>query len=220
VNFRSRVRALSQHDPAWWLNWITLAAAIIAIATIAVLIFTLADARKATVEANRAWVAPRSAYLRRVLALKDHPAFRVTYDNVGREPALSTDMWWRINTVDADVLIRSLTQPDLRERAFDIAGKKPACAEHTISKRAEVIWPSQTSETYENSYIEQPTDPLITQEVIDGRAAIVVQGYFFYETFHEVHHSAFCFWFRQVPPSDMLSTTTSAVNCPIGNDAD
>ena len=55
---------------------------------------------------------------------------------------------------------------------------------------------------------------------MDGRQAVVVQGCFLYETFHEVHHSAYCFFFRQVPPSYMLTTTTGAVICPIGNEAD
>jgi hypothetical protein len=68
-------------------------------------------------------------------------------------------------------------------------------------------------------YVENPDDPVITQEVMDGRAAVVVQGCIMYETFKEFHQSAFCFWFRQVPPTYMLTTTTSAVICPIGNDA-
>src|SRR5437762_1413343 len=64
-----------QIKAAWWLNGITLAAAFIAIGTVGVLVYTLIDARKATVEANRAWVAPRTAFLRRALVLNDHPAF-------------------------------------------------------------------------------------------------------------------------------------------------
>jgi hypothetical protein len=205
---------------ARWLNVITLIAAIIAIGSVFVLIWSLLDARKATVEANRAWVAPRSVYLRRTLVLNDHPGFRVAYDNIGREPALHTNLWWRVIIVDADVLMRSLTQSELREKAFDIAGENPACAGHTISKGAEIIWPSQQPETYSASYIEQANDPIITQDVIDGRAAVVVEGCFFYETFHEVHHSAFCFWLRQVPPSNMLTTTTAGVICPLGNGAE
>jgi hypothetical protein len=201
---------------AWWLNGITLAAAIIAIATMCVLIVTLIDARKATVEANRAWVAPRAAYLRRPFTLNDHPVFRVAYDNIGRQPALNTETWWRVSIVDANLLVRSLKEPSLRVRAF---GLNPACQGHTPLNGGEIIWPSSKPEAYTNAYVENPNDPLIMQEVLDGRAAVVVQGCFLYLTFGEPHHSAFCFWFRQVPPSYMLTTTTGAVICPIGNDA-
>jgi hypothetical protein len=68
VFWRDQIRA------AWYLNWITLVAAVIALVTVIILICTLNDARKATIEANRAWVAPHAAYLRRVFALNDHPA--------------------------------------------------------------------------------------------------------------------------------------------------
>jgi hypothetical protein len=209
--WRRQIRAAS------WLNGITLAAAIIAITTVVVLLLTLRDAREATIEANRAWVAPRSAYLRRVFALNDHPVFRVTYDNIGKQPALNTETWWRVNIVDADLLVRSLKEPNLAESAF---GRNPACDGRTSRKGGEIIWPSQKPETYSNSYVENPNDPIITQEVMDRRAAVVVQGCFLYETFNEVHKSAYCFWFRQVPPSYMLTTTSGAVICPIGNDAD
>ena len=92
-----------QLHAAWWLNYTTLIAALIPIGTVDVLIGTLIDARKATVEANRAWVAPRSAYLRRAFVLNDHPAFRVTYGNIGREPALNTTTWWRVSIADTDL---------------------------------------------------------------------------------------------------------------------
>jgi hypothetical protein len=209
--WRRQIRA------AWWLNGITLAAAIIAITTVVVLVFTLRDAREATVEANRAWVAPRSAYLRRAFVLNDHPVFRVTYDNIGKQPALNTETWWRVSIVDANLLVRSLTEPNLAESAF---GRNPACDGRTTRKGAEIIWPSQKPETYSNSYVEKPDDPIITQEVMDGRGAVVVQGCFLYETLHEIHKSAYCFWFRQVPPPYMLTTATGAIICPTGNDAD
>jgi hypothetical protein len=202
---------------AWWLNYITLIAAIIAIGTVGVLISTLIDARKATVEANRAWVAPRSAYLRRTFVLNDHPVFKVSYDNIGRQPALNTETWWRVSIVDAGLLVRSLKEPSVAESAF---GQNTTCAGHTSRKGAEAIWPSPKPETYSNAYVENPDDPIITEEVMDGRQAVVVQGCFLYETFHEVHHSAYCFWFRQVPPLYMLTITTGAVICPIGNEAD
>jgi hypothetical protein len=205
-----------QITAAWWLNWITLTAAIIAIVTVGVLIFTLIDTRKDTVEANRAWLAPRSAYLQRPLVLNDHPGFRVTYDNVGKQPALNIALWWRVSIFDADALIHSLADPTLAETAF---GENPACSGHTSHKGAEIAWPSSLPEKYSSSYLESPNDPIITQGVLDGRESVVVQGCFFYETFQEVHRSAFCFWFRQVPPSNMLTTTSSAIICPIGNDA-
>jgi hypothetical protein len=211
IVWRRQIRAV------WWLNGITLAAAIIAIGTVIVLIYTLIDARKATVEANRAWVAPRNAYLTRPFVLNDHPAFRVTYGNIGRQPALNTETWWRVSIVDAGPLLRSLKEPNLAESAFP---PNIACSGQSTRRGAEVIWPTTQPEAYANAYVENPGDPIITEEVIDGRHAVVIQGCFLYETFHEVHHSAYCFWFRQVPPSHMLTTTTGAVICPIGNDAD
>ena len=199
----------------WWLNWITLAAAIIAIGTVMVLIYTLIDARKATVEANRAWVAPRTAFLRRALVLNDHPAFRIVYDNVGKEPALNLSMLSQVIIVDAAALIRSLGQPNYSDVAMQ---ENSTCAHDTIHQGAEIIWPSSRPEGYSNSSMENSDDPVITQEVLDGRQAIVIKGCFLYETFHEIHRSAFCFFFRQVPP-DILTTRSGAVICTFGHEA-
>jgi hypothetical protein len=199
---------------AWWLNGITLFAAIIALSTIIVLIFTLIDARKATVEANRAWVAPRSAYLTQPFVLNEHPVFRVTFDNVGKEPAPNIQTWWLVKIVDANLLVPSLKEPNLFESAF---GKNQACDGHTSREAGETLWPSEKLESYTQFYVPNPNDPVITQEVLDGRAAVVVQGCVLYETFNKLHQSAFCFWFRQVPPT--MTISHSAMICPIGNDA-
>jgi hypothetical protein len=147
--------------------------------------------------------------------LNDHPAFGVTYDNVGRQPALNSEMWWRVSIVDAELLVRSLKDTSLAGSAF---GLTMECDQHSSLKGSEVIWPSSKQESYSNAYVENPTDPIITDEVLNGRVAVVAQGCIFYETFGDVHHSTFCFWFRQVPPA-MITTTTAAVICPIGNDA-
>lgn len=204
---------------AWWLNVITIAAAVIALATVIVLIRTLVDARKATVEANRAWVAPRTAYLRREFTLNDHLAFRIVYENVGRQPARNNNMWSGAKIVDADLLVRSLNDPNLAESVF---GENPTCAGHTSRKGSEIMWPESPSSfnsTYSTSSLDDVPYPVITQRVIDGDAAVVVLGCFLYETFDEVHQSKFCFWFRQAPLSDMLTITSPAAICPIGNDA-
>jgi hypothetical protein len=103
---------------AWWLNAITLIAAVIAVSTMIVLIFTLVDARKATVEANRAWIAPHTALLGREFRLNDHLAFRIAYDNVGRQPARNENFWSGTKIVDANSLMNSLTDPSLVQSVF------------------------------------------------------------------------------------------------------
>lgn len=154
-------------------------------------------------------MAPRLAYLRQALTLNDHPAFKVTYDNVGKQPALNTFMLTHVSIIAADLLARSLNEPKLAESVF---GQNPTCDGNTSHKGGGIIWPSTPPATYSESSVENPNDPtpIITQQVIDGSAALVIQGCLFYETFQEVHHSAFCFYFRQVPPF---------LICPIGNDA-
>jgi hypothetical protein len=199
---------------AWWLNGITLLAALIAIGTVGVLISTLKDARQATVWANQAWIAPRTAYLQRLLTLSDLPSFKVSYDNIGKQPALDTQMWARVELAGADLLIGSFSKPELAE---SVIGQNPTC--DRALQRGQVIWPSSSKvEAYSDLSIDDPTQqPPITQAVLDGKDALVIQGCFIYKTFDEVHKSSFCYWFRQVPPA-IIATTTSAFICPIGND--
>jgi hypothetical protein len=205
--WRRQIRA------AWWLNGITLVAALVAIGTVGVLIFTLKEARQATVWANQAWIAPRTAYLQRLLALNDLPSFRIAYDNIGKQPALDTLMWTHVEFAGADLLIRSFAKPELAESAI---GQNTTC-DNTLRK-GQVIWPSSSRiEAYSSLSVDDPTQPRITQAVLDGIDALVIQGCFIYKTFDEVHKSGFCFWFRQVPPA-VITTTTSAFICPIGND--
>jgi hypothetical protein len=208
-------RAISHKTAAWWLNAITGIAAVIALATMFVLICTLVDVRKATVEANRAWIAPHTAFLRREFKLNDHLAFRIPYDNVGRRPARSINFFSGAYIVDANLLLRSLSDPSLTERVFQ---PNLTCVGHTIRAGAEIIWPSANN-AYSQSSLDDDRYPVITQRVINGDDAVVVLGCFLYETFGEVHQSMFCFWFRQAPPKDTLTITEPAAICPSGNDA-
>jgi hypothetical protein len=192
IVWRRQIRA------SWWLNWITLAAAIIAIGTVIVLIYTLIDARKATVEANRAWVAPRTAFLRRALVLNDHPAFRIVYDNVGKEPALNLSMLSQVIIVDAAALIRSLGEPSYSDVAMQ---ENSTCAHDTIHQGAEIIWPSSRPEVYSNSSMENSADPIITQEVLDGQQAIVIKGCFYMKHFTKFTEAPSAFSFDRCPPT-------------------
>src|SRR6202040_884214 len=121
---------------AWWLNAITLTAAIVAVTTVIVLICTLVDARKATVEANRAWIAPRTVFLRRELRLNDHLAFRIAYHNLGKQPARNTNFFYSAYIVDANSLMHYLSDPSLAESVFR---ENPTCAGHTSRKGADII---------------------------------------------------------------------------------
>jgi hypothetical protein len=201
---------------AWALNGITLFAAVAALATVVVLILTLRDTRSATIEANRAWIAPRSVYLTREFVLNDHPVFRLAYDNFGRAPAINNELWWQVAIVNSDTLITSLKNPDIFNKEF---GENVACAGKLARKGAEPIWPSPQTEAYSNFYSPNPNDPVITPEVMDGRQAVMIRGCIVYETFDEPHHSTFCFWFRRGPSSDILTTKAAGYICPGGNDA-
>jgi hypothetical protein len=77
-------------------------------------------------------------------------------------------MTWRVKIVDANLLIRSLKEPDLAESAFR---QNPACDSRTSRKGAAIIWPSEKPD-YTNLYVENPNDPVVTQEVMDGRAVV------------------------------------------------
>jgi hypothetical protein len=194
-----------------WLNTITLSAAVVGLATVIVLIFTSIDARRATVEANRAWLAPRTAFLRRPFTLNDHLAFRIEYDNVGRQPAQDSNMFSRGRPVDANSLVRALSDPKLTESVF---GQNPTCSGHTSRKGAEIIWPSSVGGRYSTKDTDDANYPMITQRIIDGSDAVVVEGCFLYETFNDVHKSMFCFWFRQMPPDNILKVTDFAAIWP------
>src|SRR6266478_324054 len=98
--------------------WLEITGVAIAIGAAAILWFTLDAARRATVEANRAWMAPRTIHLLSPLVLNQKPVLRLTFDNVGRAPALKADLRGRFVTARAADVLAALDTPSLWTKNF------------------------------------------------------------------------------------------------------
>jgi hypothetical protein len=196
--------------------WVDVAGVLIAIVAAMILYCTLEDARKATVEANRAWLAPRTAHLLRILVLNAKPEVRLAFDNVGRSPATFSDIRGRLVTARSEDVIRATRAPETWKKKF---GDSDACAGPERSVASPVYWPAATQETYSILFGGLKDDPVTTQGMIDGSEAMILYGCLSYETFNHRHMSTFCFYAGQ-PPWQNLRPEEAWIVCPDGNRAD
>jgi hypothetical protein len=167
-------------------------AACLAIATVIVLIVTLFDARTATVEANRAWVAARNAVFDQLPPPKnpgDTFLVAVTFDNPGKGVALNTrryqEPFW-IKIPSPQFVIEQL-----KVGPNDTCSKLPNDAEPVIG----VVWPSSVI----GGYTSRGSTPIQADaEFLNRNKVLGYHGCFTYETFGEPHFSAYCFFLAPV----------------------
>jgi hypothetical protein len=137
-------------------------------------------------EERRAWVAPLSAAPESPFSSASHMKVKILFANTGREPAL--------NTLIHDE-IRVLKSADEVVPQFDFTNKPiEACRQAKPDpgslRRIGTVYPSVGTSTYET---RSESDYFASQDVVDGRYAVVAAGCFSYETLGVVHHSSYCF---------------------------
>lgn len=173
------------------------------------------DSQHSISEANRAWIAPRTVYLATPLVINEHPHFRVSFDNPGKQPALNTDLRTQILVADNSAVDAALKDIKLWPKSF---GGNGACDSPSTNSGTEIYWPSPQPEAYTLYFGGERSDPVVTAEILDGSQAIIVNGCVFYETFGEMRRSKFCFLVRQPSSADTGPKAQIGI-CPAGNDA-
>jgi hypothetical protein len=167
---------------AWALNWITCGGSIAALGALAVLISSLWDARFATEEANRAWIAPHGAYVDPAATdPRTHVGIRILFENMGREPALAVAFKYFVGSF-----------PGLASPKNQPISANTTCVPPDESGNP--AWPLTPDDSH---LIVQRDRQFLTAYpfLLRGLATFYIKGCFTYRTFGEVHHTGFCFYF-------------------------
>jgi hypothetical protein len=175
----------------------------------------LTEAKRSTIEANRAWIAPRTVYLTSDLTLNDHIHLQVSFDDPGKGPAVNAELITQVLVVKGDALEAALKDPALWEGYF---GRNTTCDNPHPILGSEIFWPTPTPESYLLPFGDASGDPIVTPDLLNGQSAIVTNGCIFYDSFSEQRHSKFCFVFRDSRRQKLIPKAKASI-CPVGNDA-
>lgn len=187
------------------LNWVTGLGAILSLLTMGILLFTLMDSRKATEEADRAWLAPIDEDMDVSPKVGEEWSTTVHFRNVGKEPALNFKYALDIRAA-----------PGSPERVE--SGEIPLPANFTCGR----VTPSQDGTVVytEHEYSQFRLILMGKQDqnaVLSKKATLVSVGCLGYRTFEKSRTAAFCFYLR--PPDPPQHSDWHWCLCPRGNTA-
>jgi hypothetical protein len=148
---------------------------------------------------RRAWIAPLTGQHQDALSVNQEFRLTVNYQNPGKEPALDL----------ADKFTGG-TAPAVRaDQGWDALNIPPnhACDDVVPIKGHGIAYPGSNNFRAFSAAADN-----ITQQVIDGKSVIYIQGCFAYNTLGTTHHSAYCFYLH--PEVGRQSQTWAFRNCP------
>jgi hypothetical protein len=196
--------ATAQLKAARRLNCYTGAGAIFALLAASGVIWSVLEAKTATIEANRAWLAVVTAqFIEAPTKAGDPILINVPYDNTGRSPALSIlkfqKSFWvpGISDLTTSHNVNELIIPD-----------NDTCSRVIAENAVGVVWPNGHYTAW------GPSDdlPIADADFFSFRKLLSYHGCFQYRTFGATHNTAFCFVLTPVvgkPPSGWVW-----VSCP------
>jgi hypothetical protein len=174
----------------------------------------------------RAWVAPVTFTLANIADTKEPLNTRISYQNLGRQPARNVRNWLTLDHISSSNL--PSTQWEALQEWQDVSrfGPKEICR-NVFSKDTSVLYPtSQPTLSFDvkgNAIGDYKfPDPgtfeywALVTEVKEQRAVLIAKGCFVYETLGKTRHSTFCVFLQPIPGKD-ISAWVFAV-CPVGND--
>lgn len=187
------------------LNWVTGVGAALSLLTMGILYFTLIDSRKATEEADRAWLAPISEVMDAPPKIGEGWSATVHFRNIGKEPALNFNYAFEIRTASGTP--EKVESGELRLPSNDTCGQ---------------VMPSQdgTVMYVEHEYSQFrliKMDKQIQTEVLSKKATLLSVGCLAYRTFEKSRTAGFCFYLR--PPDPPQHDDWHWCLCPKGNTA-
>ena len=192
------------------LNCLTAIAACFAFVAAGGVWWSIHDAREATIDANRAWIAPIDARLEHPLSKDDDKVtIQVRVLNTGHGPALDTVYSATIDAV-----------PD-----GHISDKHP-CASIIPKEGQAALFPSDDLGGVLSFSAQFPTDKNAIADVMAAHQILYVMGCSAYRTMGQTHHTAFCFYLQPELGPQTGQAVAKPVNewvfkkCPTANAAD
>ncbi len=177
---------------------ISVAAGVATAAGMLIAAWGLIEAHHATIEANRAWVAPKQMVLNQPLENGQPIEFALHLVNFGREPALGVTWRWQPRLVPYVPLEGSDTTNFGPNDACD--GLEPS-KEHGF-----VVYPGTDTRAWVMGDFSQIQDgQSMRQQVLARRGSVVIEGCVAYLTQRERHTSGFRFFLRDVPGTSSWS---------------
>jgi hypothetical protein len=163
-------------------------------------------AKRALDASSRAWIAPSNAYFTSEIAKNVPLSFEVQYRNIGKSPALDVHPTWTLQKVPGSKF------DDNTFNAFIETGS--GCRNLKLAPGADVIY-SDLPDPYKLIF-DTHLPGWVDDDILAGRAAIVLQMCFAYGTMAQVHHTSFCYFYRvgMSPPNKQMNI------CTAGNHAD
>jgi hypothetical protein len=170
----------------------------------------MADSAKAArdnlIASERAWVGPRNAKIDGAIEIGKSVDISIEYANTGHEPAQNF-----FSSVEG------FMETDQDEKSGSSLKKMMTFFESCQKSRnnivGQVVFPTSGFSAYNLGAKLNPEN--VTQEFIDGKTTLIVQGCFLYESFSAFRHTYFCYFYN--------AKTTKPANlsiCHIGDSAD
>jgi hypothetical protein len=178
---------------------------------------------------QRAWIAPINFRLVDLADTDDPLKVRVTYQNVGREPAKNVRNWTATGFIPLSPVITDrwielgswYTAPNVQAKVI--------CSRVGDTKNAGVVYPSATSamsvDTVKYSVDKNiaaslgisPNIPLPVDDIKAAKAVYFVIGCFSYDTLSITRYSSFCAFLNPAGGGKDISQWAFS-SCPVGND--
>jgi hypothetical protein len=163
-------------------------------------------ARDNLIASERAWVGPRNAKIEGAVEIGKPIDVTVEYANTGHEPGqnfvYSIDGFQETEDDDKDG-----TAMKKMSAFFE------ACKNSKSTIVGQVVFPTSGFSAY-NLGVKLNAET-ITQELVDGKTTLIVQGCFLYDSFSAYRHTYFCYYYNS------KKTKPANLNiCNIGDSAD
>jgi hypothetical protein len=164
-------------------NRISVWATCFALASAVGVIWSVYEARTATIEANRAWIAPIAAEFAEEPKAEAHWIVRIKFHNVGRDPALGTV--WKLDGVSIPG-----SSAGVETGAIGVPPNQ-TCSGLSPPKDGRSAFPDHE---YTTDYTFTSGHLLDKVSVLNNETTLFMHGCFAYKTFAEPHTTEFCFY--------------------------
>ena len=202
------------HEPAktWRLKTILESAAVIIGIAVAIIYGLQLDqmiesnklTRDSLIANSRAWISPVNANITSEISKNAPLEFSITYTNSGRSPALDVHPVYSLDKIPSSKLADNSIN--------DFIEGKDVCEGVDIKPGAQVAYP----ELPDTFIFKVGLPGWIDDGVISGDTTMLARMCFVYKTMGQVHHTAFCYYYRvgASPANKQMNV------CPVGSHAD
>lgn len=143
---------------------------------------------RALMEAQRAWVGPRTASFTAEPAIGKPIEIAIEYQNTGREPALGF-----IYMADSF----SISAKEADSGIGRIKDYMAACKNVKDWNGGSVVYPGTSGFSTGYTFFSKTKENFVDDAIVKGKKVIILQGCFLYRTFNLPRHSYFCYFYKQ-----------------------